>query len=353
MEGGGNVDGFIHPVDFMAQAPSYCQGAASTLTMMAAQLDIPARLGETIDHSWVEVLIDGKWRFVENQPETFLDVVDPPISVWTYPKNGKQNRGYQPQSESGVVDALDRDAVMSGGLIDIIANPNDYGFVDGANRYSWFFDWSSPYVYGVDGEILGGEASLTFRPEVYSDSVFNYYACSYTDKHNSSQCGGVGRQFQVGEWYSSVWELAALYPDREDDLPYVCAKDGGSDTNIMYLTPIRDKAFNNKVMDQTKIFSGGGVRKQFYISEKDDIDAVYAILYLGPDAAVDHAIPDNGGDWYYKINGHQVYLRDINGFSRVVGKSNGIEDNYLGLGQRVLRYKMDLNHLNSAEQGCS
>ena len=352
--GGSNIDGSLHPADFLTSHPSFCQGAASTLTDMLAHLDIPARLGETEAHAWTEVYVDGEWLYVDNQPETFLHSQAPLIEVSEF--NG--GAGFQPLTEEGWNEARNRSAIIDGSLIDIMADPESFDLVEGVNRFPWFFNWSNPVVYDNDGGPMASMADLAYRPEVYSDGIYNLYDCSYGTPQNVFQenpsCPGQGRSFAVAQRLNSTHELGALYPGRVDDLPYIAAKDNGDDPNVMHLTPVRNHSYLNNSPDESqRVEAGGGVRKQFRISETKDVEAVYALLYLGPDETADlSGIPADGGDWYFSVNGEKLTLAELGGFTENSGGGNGIETNYLGLGQTVYRFQVDLDLLHQGTDGC-
>lgn len=356
--GGSNVDGALHPADFLSSHPSFCQGAASTLTEMMAHLGIPARLGETEAHAWTEVLVDGEWLYVDNQPETFLHSQSPLIPVWEY----QGRAGFQPQTEEGWNEARQRSAVIDGSLIDIMADPESFDLVEGVNVYPWFFNWSNPLVYQNSGEPMDSMADLTYRPEVFSDGVYNLYDCSYGTfqnvfQDNQSCPAGGGRSFAVAQRLNSTEELAALYPGRTDDLPYVAARDDGDDPNVMHLTAVRNHSFlNNSPDEAVRVDSGDAVRKQFRISDTEGVSEVYAVLYLGPDGQADlSGIPADGGDWYFDVNGSRTMLADLGGFAPAgdaASGGNGIETNYLGLGQTVYRFKLNLDDLHQGAEGC-
>ena len=143
----------------------------------------------------------------------------------------------------------------------------------------------------------------------------------------------------MAERLNSVYELAALYAPRRDDLPYVCAQRADND-NVIYLTPFRDsyyKEWDNK----TRIGSGAdeGVRKQFYLSDLDGVTKVVAAIMLGPDGKVDHSMPADGGNWYYEVNGKKFPLASNGGFQ--------LEPNYNATGMTVHAFEIPLSALRA------
>ena len=352
-EGGSNIDGFLHPADFVSNEPSFCQGAASTFVEMMAQLQIPARLGETNDHAWAEIFLDGEWLYVDNQPETFLHSLGPEITVSEF--DGRP--GYQPTTEEGWEAARQRSAIVEGSLIDIMADPASYGFIEGVNQFPWFFNWSNAFAYDADGRLFDNHADLAYRPEVYSDSVFNLYDCSYGEDNNHLQTNPdcpseSGRTLSAAQRLNSVTELAQLYPGRTHDLPYVAPRWRPGKPNVMFLTPIRGNNFTNIYSEAPLVVEGGAaIRKQFHVSDLTGVDEVHALLYLGPDNEVDFDIDSDGGDWWVEINGERTPLSDLNGMRGSDG-SNGVEENYLGLGQTVLRVQIDPGKLHDGAEDC-
>lgn len=218
-------------------------------------------------------------------------------------------------------------AVFDGGLIDIMADPASFNLPE-LPKLGWYYNWSCPFVYDKRG--TRKDADLYVRPQALHDWVFNLYTGygGYEGEYIHK------RGFFMAERFNSVYELAALYAPRRDDLPYVCGQ-RGDNGNIIYLTPFRDSYYNDWD-NKTRIGSGRdqGVRKQFYLSNLDGVTSVIAAIILGPDGRVDHAIPANGGNWYYEVNGKKYPLSSHGGFK--------LESNYNGTGMTVHKFEIPL-----------
>ena len=319
---GHSVEQNLHPVDFLDGASGYCGGAANTLVAMCSILRIPARYVGTWDHALVEYQDDdGKWRLVENQPDVFMALAE---------------HAAKPGEQVPVrTRARNCNAVFDGGLIDVLAHPASFS-VPELPKLGWYYNWSGPFVY--DRRVTRKYADLYVRPQTLHDWVFNLYTGygGYEGEYIHK------RGFFMAERFNSIYELTALYAPRRDDLPYVCGQRGDND-NIIYLTPFRDsyyKDWDNK----TRIGSGRdqGVRKQFYLSDLDGVAKVTAAIILGPDGRVDHAIPANGGSWYYEVNGNKHPLSSHGGFK--------LEADYNGTGMTVHKFEIPLGNLVTSKK---
>ncbi len=315
--GGHSVEQNLHPVDFLDDESGYCGGAANTLVAMCSILRIPARYIGTWDHAFIEYQNeDGNWYFVENQPDVFMALAEQTAKPGEPTPIRTRVRSYN--------------AAFEGGVIDILADPASFDLPELPNL-GWYYNWSCPFVYDKQG--VRKSADLYVRPQTLHDWVFNLYTGygGYEDEYIHK------RGFFMAERFNSVYELAALYAPRRDDLPYVCEQ-RGSDDSIIYLTPFRDsyyKEWDNK----TRIGSGTGqgVRKQFYLSDLDGVTKVVSTIILGPDGRVDHSIPADGGSWSYEVNGKRYPLSSHGGFQ--------IDRNHNGTGMSVHAFRIPLSDL--------
>jgi len=317
------VEDNLHPVDFLDDGGCYCGGAANTFVAMCSILKIPARYYGTSDHAFAEFQDDnGRWRFVENQPDTFM-------SMRVTSPNPFDPRTHFDQARQWALDQ-NFDAVLEAGVIDVIADPSRYNLADMPNL-GWFYNWSCPATYRLDGSDSG--ADLLVRPQALHDWVFNLYTGygSYDGEYVHR------RGMFMAERLGSVYELAALYSPRRDDLPYVCKRRSGND-NVVFLTPWRNSYYNDWE-NPTKVQSGNGnaVRKQFYLSDLNGVKKVVAAIILGPDGRVDHNITSDGGNWYYKVNGKRFPLASHGGFK--------ITTDYQGTGMSVHQFAIPLDAL--------
>ena len=295
---------------------------------MCSVLNIPARYFGTIDHAFAEFQDDeGRWHFVDNQPDTFFNLDAEPTNPFDPGTQHDQARAW----------TLERnhDAVFDGGILDVIAAPERFALGDD-RKLGWFYNWSCPATYKPDGSRTG--ADLIARPQVLHDWVFNLYTGygSYEQEHLRR------RGMFMGEHLGSVYELAALYAPRRDDLPYVCKRRHQND-NVIFLTPWRDSHYNGW-NNPTRINAGkrNGVRKPFYLSQRDGIKKVVAAIILGRDNQVDHSILRDGGDWYYQVNETVFPLAMHGGFR--------LEKNYEGTGMSVHRFQIPLDVLKFDKQ---
>lgn len=325
---GDSIENNLHPVEFLEAEHGYCGGAANALVAMCSILKIPARYIGTWDHAFVEFQDDaGKWLFVENQPDSFIHLSTAAPIPYDPRKHLDRARNWAKKQN--------HDAVFEGGIIDIIADPARFKLADMADL-GWFYNWSCPFVYNAKGETNG--ADLYVRPQTSHDWIFNLYTGygGYTGDSIHK------RGFFMAERLNSVFELAALYSPRVDDLPYVCALRGG-DSNIIFLTPFRD-SYYREWDNKTRISSGqeNGVRKQFHLSDLVGVQKVVAAIILGPDDKVDHSIPETGGDWSYRINGETFSLASHGGFHP--------EPNYNGTGMTVHKFEIPPGTLNTFDK---
>jgi len=324
---GDSVEENLHPVDFLESGSGYCGGAANALVAMCSILKIPARYFGTWDHAFVEFQDDGgRWRFVENQTDTFMHLKSDPANPYDPEKQLDEARDWAREQNFN--------AVFDGGIIDLMARPERFGVAD-LPKLGWFYNWSCPKVY--DGRGGTREADICVRPQTLHDWVFNLYT-GYGGYEGDSVHK---RGFFMGERLNSVFELSALYSPRRADLPYVFAKAEAGGTHIMFLTPFRD-SYYAEWDNKTKVpaGSGNGVRKRFYLSDLDGVRKVVAAIILGPDGTVDAQVPEAGGDWTYVINGQSFPVSAAGGFL--------FDENYRGTGMTVHRFEIPLSALRSA-----
>ena len=321
---GPSVEDNLHPADALEAGQFYCGGAANTFVAMCSVLKIPARYFSTLDHGFAEFQDDGgQWHFVENQPDTFAN-------LRTIPPNPFDLRADRQKAQQWAHEQ-NFDATFAGGIIDVVADPAKFNLADDPSL-GWFYNWTCPANYRPDG--ISSGADLVSRPQVLQDWVFNLYTGygDYQSKYIRR------RGMFVANRLGSVYELAAMYSPRRDDLPYVCGKRENND-NIVFLTPWRDSYYNDW-NNPAKIAAGksNGVRKQFWLSDSEEITKVVAAIILGQDGNVDHQIPRDGGNWYYEVNGHRFPLAEHGGFE--------LTPNYQGTGMTVQRFEVPMQPLS-------
>ena len=88
----------FHPVDVLLHS-SYCSGTANVFAALANVEGIPARQCCISNHSMVEVLVDGRWQFVDNHANgaRFVpgsDYVDVTLEPDSYAQFSEVQKGY-------------------------------------------------------------------------------------------------------------------------------------------------------------------------------------------------------------------------------------------------------------------
>lgn len=239
-----------HPVEHITHG-GFCVFAAHALIAFCSIMEIPARTVGWSNHCSAEVFIDGQWRWVENTIATCDYMLE--------------KRGKGP--------------LFSFSFLEMIADPFRYGLPE-----------NTPYDTFTCMADDSGQRLFFSNLEAYSKWHFIH--------------GGEG-QPQKLITFQSISELRALYPEK-DTLMYICA----GDKPVMYLHPF-DKHDYIQNSYTRKIYQSLGLRQCFYLSTSQGVKKVQSIL-LTDNHVKD--MPEDGGAWYYNINGHKVYLRDIGGW---------------------------------------
>ena len=241
---------YLHPVDFLDKI-SYCAGAAKTMVAMCSTMNIPAREVSMYCHCVCEVYIDGKWRFVENTVAALENIPD----------------GYE------------KGPVFSYSFQDMLANPKAKGF-----KRDYYLRLNNYQVIKPDGKET--------YPFVYGMAAYSNWMYNLPGGYDGS--------------YKSIWlstnsavELAAFYPDQT--VTYKCGE-----KPIMYLTPPRRKIADHRIA------AGDLYRQRFHLDHKDSLKRVTAYLLMTTGSERD--VPENGGKWYFKVNGKKFYFKDAGGF---------------------------------------
>jgi len=257
---------YVHPVDFCHHT-AYCIGAANTLQAFCSTMQIPARTVGWYNHTACEVYLDGKWRFAENTPKRL----------------------------ESIPDGFDKGPLFRFNLTELMANPGKYGFlyIDGDAYYGLGHDGCMSYEKEKKGRIL-------YNLSGYNNWIFFDW---WRD---------VPRPININ--VGSVQDLILLYP--ESPLYYK-----GRRLSIK-LTPFPN-SINTKI---TKIVGQGhGIRQDFIVTNPQNIKKIRSCLLLHADDT--HAMPADGGEWYYRINGKKYYLRDHGGWTI---KQNYYPDTFSG-----------------------
>lgn len=239
-----------HPVEHITKG-GFCVFAANALVAFCSMMDIPARTIKWSNHTTAEVLIDGQWRWVENAEKTCDYMLE--------------------KHETG--------PLFRFSFLEMINDPQKYGIPENMeyHKFSCMAD--------NDGNRL-----FFSNLEAYSNWHFVH---------------GGEKQPQKLITFQSISEIKALYPEK-DTLMYIC----GDDKPVMYLYPFdRHNYIQNSYT--RKIYQNLGIRQCFYLSSSQNVKKIESILLL--DTGMEE-MPQDGGEWYYNINGHKVYLRDMEGW---------------------------------------
>lgn len=239
-----------HPVEHITKG-GFCVFAANALVAFCSTMNIPARTIKWSGHTTAEIFIDGQWRWVENA-ERICDYM-------------LEKHGTGP--------------LFRFSFLEMIENPFKYGIPEKSEYHKF-----SCLTDEIGGRLLFSNL------EAYSKWHFIH--------------GGEG-QPQKLITFQSISELKALYPEK-DTLMYIC----GEDKPIMYLLPFdRHDYIQNSYT--RKIYQNLGIRQCFYLSSSQHVKRIESVLLLDTEM---EEMPPDGGDWYYNINGHKIYLRDTGGW---------------------------------------
>ncbi|MGH7959479.1 MAG: hypothetical protein ACREH8_21065, partial [Opitutaceae bacterium] len=265
-----NHNRYTHPVDFCLRG-AYCVGAANTLVAFCSILEVPARTIGYGGHTCAEAWFDGKWHWVESWAAIVAQTKVPgPV----YPVS----------------------------FLELLNDPEAFMTTDEFKNKFCEFNC-------VDDDARSGYTAYT--SEAYTNWIFPL-SNGYPGQNMPMAQAGLG----------SLAEISALYPEMKR-IRYKCDRD-----STVWLTPFRLPA--RRAPDVHIIDQEHGVRQEFYLSSLKNVKAVKACLLISaknPSGRITvwDNMPENGGDWYYKINGHKVYVRDLGGWN--------VNKNYNGTGR--------------------
>lgn len=265
-----NSSRYVHPVDFCIHG-AYCVGAANTMVSFCSVMGIPARTIGYSGHTTGEVLLDGKWRWVEN---------------WN----------------AIVVGSKTGDPVQPGSFLDLLNDPEghltDLKFVSKFNEFNCVYDDSrGPW--------------LCYNHDAYSHWNFVMTASYRVDAPRETS------------GLASLRELSALYPERKQ-IRYKCDR-----TPKVWLTPFRMPMSGAIRAESLLIGQEHGIRQEFHLASLKNVKAVKSCLLIShAELEFKNYMPQDGGDWYYKINGTKVSVKDLGGWN--------LQHNYQGTGMSYL-----------------
>ncbi|MGH7946712.1 MAG: transglutaminase domain-containing protein [Opitutaceae bacterium] len=266
-----NYSRYTHPVDFCLRG-AYCVGAANALVAFCSLLEVPARTIGYGAHTCAEAWFDGKWHWVENWAAIVAQTKEP-------------------------------GPVYSVSFLEMLNDPEAFMSTDEFRNKFCEFNC-------VDDDSRSGYTA--YSPEAYTNWIFPTTPAGYPKQNMPLAQAGLG----------SLAEISALYPGMKR-IRYKC------DREIrVWLTPFRLPA--RRAPDVHIIDQDHGVRQEFHLSSLKNVKVVKACLLISNKAAngkitVWNNMPKDGGDWYYRINGHKVYVRDLGGWN--------VNNNYHGTGR--------------------
>ena len=247
---------YLHPVDFCIHG-DFCVGAANALAAFASTINVPSRLIQFSHHTTAEIFLDGQWRWVDNT----LPMLD---SLRKIPGD------------------IEKGPLFSYSFLEMIADPMKYQLP------------GNVFYMDVSCLLDDRKGKLSFLHEIDANWVFHLYGMYKNAPYYNYS-------FTLG----SARELRMLYPEKES-LTYK-----SDSIPRMWLTPFRNSVFGENreewlVMDQSK-----AIRQTFYISDLEDVKYVRA--YIPAPQKFWRAMPEDGGDWYFVVNGRRFYVKDIDG----------------------------------------
>ncbi len=251
-----NNSRWVHPVDFCLHG-AYCIGAANALVGFCSLLGIPARTIGYGGHTTGEVLLDGKWRWVENTVATVAASKPPGTTLRK---------------------------------VSFLEHLNDpAGQVTGEELFDYYARFNCVY---------DKERSDWF--EFNHDGYSNWNFVGTNVYRYDPPRGTTG--------FGSLRELSALYPEQKS-VRYRCDK-----SPKVWLTPFRMPSPGRRTEHLT-VDQDHGIRQEFYLPTGRPMKAVKSLIATRqPEFKIWHTMPKNGGDWYYKINDHKVHVRDAGGW---------------------------------------
>lgn len=248
---------YIHAVDFCIHG-DFCVGAANAFAGLCSTIDIPVRLMAFSHHTCAEAYVDGQWRYAENSVPT-LDSL-------------------RRKSEKVEIGPL-----FTFSFQEMITDPHKYHIPSMKMDYVDFTNLSDDHR-GV----------LEIFYELHANWIFHLYGM-YKD----------APYYNVAFSLGSTRELRILYPEKES-LTYK-----SDSIPRMWLTSFGTMTAGENRPNWMIIEQGSKIRQTFYINNLEGVEYVKA--YLPSPQKFLRAMPEDGGDWYYAVNGKKYYLRDIEG----------------------------------------
>ena len=262
-----------HPVDAFLHG-SHCIGKANAMVAIAAMMGLPSRKINWYNHTDAEVLIDGRWRYVENYIGWLKRIPD-----W-----------------------MEKGPLFSFSFQELITNPVAHGYNTKTHKNIGNYN-----VVDKHGRV---RPPADFHLGIYRAGVYNNIQNESVRRESSG-------------WHAtSALALAALYGGQE-----VTYK-GWTAANRMFLTPWRgmgtpwqqpwtNEPFTPEPDHRTgvqtmRINQDQVVRKPFFLSTLEGVTHVRSYLLIDPETS--RNIPAHGGNWYYRVNNRKYYLRDHGGW---------------------------------------
>ncbi len=259
---GGPVYESKHPVDLIFHR-SFCVGRANGFVGMMHTIGLPARTVNMNGHSVGEVLIDGKWYYVEN--------------ISTRKSDTRETATLMPCS-----------------LMEFYGNPFKY------KEYTSESHLESPYFKSED--LHNGRGNWQLGGWWY----WHFIQCAKGDDMmmRNTMKNGSGIAVTLNGANS-----AALYPNAENYYYKVIKGNPPVMTNYQKETWYRAGH---------RVLQGDWIRKKFYIGNLDDkenpVEKITSRLYLMGGETQSFAIPPvifpDDAEWTLKINGKEYKLKD-------------------------------------------
>ncbi len=252
-----NCNRWVHPVDFSIHG-AYCIGAANALVGFCSVMGLPARTIGYAGHTTSEVLLNGKWRWVENTVATVAASKPPGTAV----------------HEVSFLDQLNDPASQVTGK----------ELVDKYSAFNCVFDHER-------------SAWLELNHEAYTN--WNFVGTNVYRYEPPRATSGLG----------SLRELSALYPEQKT-IRYKCDR-----SPKVWLTPFRMPSPGRRP-EALAVDQDHGIRQEFHVPSGRPTKAMKSLVVIGGDGdKFWKNMPRDGGDWYYRINQHKVYVRDAGGWN--------------------------------------
>ncbi len=248
---------YIHAVDFCIHG-DFCVGAANAFAGLCSTIDIPTRMMAFSHHTCAEAFVDGQWRYVENS----VPILD---------------------SLRRMTKKVELGPLFTFSFQEMITDPPKY------NIPSLKMDY-------VDFSCLSDDKKgvLEIFSELHANWIFHLYGM-YKD----------APYYNVDFSLGSARELRLLYPQKES-LTYK-----SDSIPRMWLTSFRTTTAGENRPNWMVIEQGSAIRQTFYINSLDNVKHINA--YIPTPQKFYRAMPEDGGEWYYQVNGKKYYIKDITG----------------------------------------